>query len=176
MGKLNMNKNKKKKKINKNVIQKSLNLFFYNSTKQNKENEKNENIIPIQKALNINICIPNRREEAKVSLKNSKRKISYKIHKKCNSINENINNKKIRKIKIYDIIPKELKEDKNRFKHEMNKNMKNVLGKENESLSLQSINDSKIMELANKYILDEEKFNKNEIIEILNTKKENSKE
>ena len=184
MGKLNMNQNKNKMKTklskNKNVIQKSLNLFFYNSTKHNKkeENEKNENIITIDRTLNINISIPKSEKiefmkEPKISLKNSKRKMSYNIHKKCNSINGNFNNKKIRKIKIYNNIPpKELNEIKNK-----NENMKEEKGKENESLlSLQSMNDSKILELANKFIVEEEKFNKDEIIEILNTKKENNKD
>jgi hypothetical protein len=187
MSKLNMNKNKmKEKKYNKNVIQKSLNLFFYNSTKHNKKKEKNDNIIPINTTLNKKISVPKSEKieymkETKKSLKNSMRKISYKIiHKKCNSINGNINNKKIRKIKIYNNIPKELNEDKIRNKYEIEKNKKDDLekekGKENESLlSIQSINDSKILELANKFIIEEEKFNKDEIIEILNTKKENNK-
>ena len=178
MGKLNMNINKKKKKSNKNVIQKSLNLFFYNSTKNNK---KNENIIPIDKTLNINISVPKSEKnehmkEAKISLENSKRKMSY--HKKCNSINGNINNKKIRKIAINNNIPKKLNEDKIKNRDEIEKNMKNEVekGKDNESLiSLQSINDSKILELANEYIIEEENFNKNEIIKILNIKKENNK-
>ena len=34
------------------------------------------------------------------------------------------------------------------------------------------MNDSKIMELANKFIGDEDNLNRNEIIEILNSKKE----
>jgi hypothetical protein len=182
--KLNMNQNKNKmkmkKKLNKNVIQKSLNLFFYNSTKHNK-NEKNENIFPINKTLNINISVPKSEKievmkDSKVSLKNSKRKMFYKIiHKKCNSISGNINNKKIKKIKIYNNIPKELNRNKN--ENEIMKNdAEKEKGKENESvLSLQSMNDSKILELANKFIVEEEKFNKDEIIEILNTKKENNK-
>ena len=186
--KLNMNQNKNKmkmkKKLNKNVIQKSLNLFFYNSTKHNK-NEKNENIFPINKTLNINISVPKSEKievmkDSKVSLKNSKRKMFYKIiHKKCNSISGNINNKKIRKIKIYNNIPKELNRNKNEneiMKNDAEKEKGKEKGKENESvLSLQSMNDSKILELANKFIVEEEKFNKDEIIEILNKKKENNK-
>ena len=37
---------------------------------------------------------------------------------------------------------------------------------------MQSLNDSKIMEIANRYITDEENLDKNEIMEILNSKKE----
>ena len=186
MGKLNMNQNKNKMKMNKNknVIQKSLTLFFYNNTKHNNKNEKNENIIPIERTLNINISIPKSEKielmkDSKISLKNSKRKMRYKIiHKKCNSISGNINNKKIRKIKIYNNIPqRELNGAKNKDKNEnMKDDAEKEKGKENESLlSLQSMNDSKILELANKFIIEEEKFNKDEIIEILNTKKENNK-
>ena len=39
-------------------------------------------------------------------------------------------------------------------------------------MSMQSLNDSKIMEIANRYITDEENLDKNEIIEILNSKKD----
>ena len=37
---------------------------------------------------------------------------------------------------------------------------------------MQSLDDSKMMEIANKYITDEENLDKNEILEILNSKKE----
>ena len=37
---------------------------------------------------------------------------------------------------------------------------------------MQSLNDSNIMEIANKYITDEEDLNKDEINDILNSKKE----
>ena len=40
------------------------------------------------------------------------------------------------------------------------------------SMSMQSLNDSKIMEIANRYITDDENLDKNEVIEILNSKKE----
>jgi hypothetical protein len=39
-------------------------------------------------------------------------------------------------------------------------------------ISMQSLNDSKIMEIANRYITDEENLDRNEINEILNSKKE----
>ena len=39
-------------------------------------------------------------------------------------------------------------------------------------MSMQSLDDSKMMEIANKYITDEENLDKNEILEILNSKKE----
>ena len=39
-------------------------------------------------------------------------------------------------------------------------------------MSMQSLNDSKIMEIANRYITDEENLDKNEVIEILNSKKD----
>ena len=39
-------------------------------------------------------------------------------------------------------------------------------------MSMQSLNDSKIMEIANRYITDDENLDKNEVIEILNSKKE----
>ena len=39
-------------------------------------------------------------------------------------------------------------------------------------MSMQSLNDSKIMEIANRYITDEENLDKKEVIEILNSKKE----
>ena len=39
-------------------------------------------------------------------------------------------------------------------------------------MSMQSLNDSKIMEIANRYITDEETLDKNEIIEILKSKNE----
>ena len=52
---------------------------------------------------------------------------------------------------------------------------KEIISSDNEdilSISMQSLNDSKIMEIANRYITDEENLDKNEIMEILNSKKE----
>ena len=44
-------------------------------------------------------------------------------------------------------------------------------GSESLRMSVQSINDTRIMEMADKFIVEEENLDKNEIAEILNSKK-----
>ena len=86
-------------------------------------------------------------------------------------MNKNNNNKKIHNLN-------KLKVSSNVINEQFNKNGKreSISEKESESsrFSVQSMNDSKLMELASKYITDEE-LNREEIIDILNSKKENNK-
>ena len=89
-----------------------------------------------------------------------------KLNNKTNS-----NNSKILKVSSK-VINEQFNKDKIEKKEASNSE------KETESnmrFSVQSMNDSKMMEMANKYIADEE-LNKEEIMEILNSKKENNKE
>ena len=149
---------KSKIKENKNIIQKSLNLFYCNENKT----RETENII----ATNIKNI-------------NNKNSINGKIiiginHRKNNSpISAKNNDKKINEIKKLKISHKVINELFNNKKNINIKNEKNKNEKENENLrfSMQSMNDSKIMEMANNYISDE-KVNRDEIKEILNSKKE----
>ena len=163
-----INKNIIYKKLNNNIIQKSLNLFFRNENKD----DNNEKLFSSKEKINI---IENNKNNA---LKEKKIKIS-KIpnginHKKNNSFNPNKNNNK-RKINnsqklivSHNVINEQFNKDK------LSKKEPNINEKDSDSLrySVQSMNDSKIMELAKNYIEDEE-LNRDEIKEILNCKKEN---
>ena len=90
-------------------------------------------------------------------------------HNKINSTNLNNKNKEEKK-KTYKISSNVVNEQFYREKFmekEINSDDENYL-----TISMQSLNDSNIMELANRYISDEEDLNKNEINDILNSKKE----
>ena len=160
-----MYKNKKyKNKINnnmdKNIIQKSLDLFF--------ENESKNNEIKITSKSSIN----NKKTEG--TNKNSNDIGQLKIEKIQNEINhkKNNNNRKINNNKVLKIT--HINEEFNKVKLE--KKEINNSHRESDSLrfSVQSMNDSKIMEMANK-LIEEDEPNREEIKEILNTKKENNK-
>ena len=152
-------------------------LFFSDNSKS--KNNITEKFIPTDKKMNLpskseiskdNNNITNEKMKEKKSFKG---KIPFQImHKKSNSLNYNINKKiKKKKLKIStNIIEEKFNKIKNGKK--ISRNIEK--GKDNESLrvSVQSMNDSKIMELANKYIKSEESLDKNEIREILNTKKD----
>ena len=168
----------KSKKINKNIIQKSLNLFFSN---------ENANTIE-DKLLSNNYKIDVYENKKNTKKNNDKKSKIGKIpngtnHKKNNSFNpnssknSNINNKtNSNNSKILKVSSKVINEQFNKDKIE--KKEASNSEKETESMirfSVQSMNDSKMMELANKYIADEE-LNREEIMEILNSKKENNKE
>ena len=90
-------------------------------------------------------------------------------HNKINSTNLNNKNKEEKK-KTYKISSNVVNEQFYREKFiekEINSDDENYL-----TISMQSLNDSNIMEIANKYITDEEDLNKDEINDILNSKKE----
>ena len=145
-------KNKKSKIANsKNVIQKGFNLYYSNE----KKTKENGNIIAT-KTKNFNI-LNNKKSKGKISLgKNETKK----------------DEKKIKEIKKLKVIHKVINEQFNKTK---DKGLKKDKNRESDNLrfSLQSMNDSKMMEMANNFIGDEE-LNKNEIKEILNSKKENN--
>ena len=159
-------KNSGNKKINKNIIQKSLNLILGNDNSNNKKMISSNIIFNINEKKNI--------KDNKVKEKEKKiRKIPMGInHKINNSFNSNLMiDKKINNMK-------QLRDSCNEINIQINKKYekKDTFTSETESLSqrfsAQSINDSKIMELANNYITDDN-LNRDEIKEILNSKKEN---
>ena len=172
------NKINKSQKVNKNIIQKSLNLFF-----------SNENVNTIDdKLLSNNYKIDVRENKKNTQKNNDKKSKIGKIpnginHKKYKSFNPNssknpkLNNKtNSNNSKILKVSSKVINEQFNKDKIE--KKEASNSEKETESnmrFSVQSMNDSKMMEMANKYIADEE-LNREEIMEILNSKKENNKE
>ena len=174
------------KKLNKNIIQKSLNLFFKNEN----ENTMNEKIFTNNNVLNINESKKNSTKDKKGKIAkipscinhknknlvtyNSKNNNTIKSNKSNVSNVSNISNKS-KKLKVTsNVINEQFNKDK---KEKKEKKESGHSEKESESLrfSVQSMNDSKMMELANKMIADEN-LNKEEIIEILNSKKENNKE
>ena len=169
--KININKAMMKKNLsknmNKNVIQKSYDLFFCNCKISKNKNEKN--IIPVNKKMNT----PTNKLE-KPEKVNLKKKIPYNHnHKKSNSINSIINNKKNKNnVKItYNVTTEKSIKSKDSDKFEKKEVNRSDKGSESLRMSVQSINDSKIMEMADKFIVDEENLDKNEIAEILNSKK-----
>lgn len=166
--KINMNKAIMKKnlskKMNKNVIQKSYNLFFCNCNTAKNKNERI--VIPVNKKMNVTT------RQEKPEKVNLKRKIPYNYnHKKSNSINS-INNKKLNKnnLKVSDNVNIE-QSIKSKDSDKCEKVIRSDKGSESLRMSVQSINDSKIMEMADKFIVEEENLDKNEIAEILNSKK-----
>ena len=167
LSKNKINKNIIYKKINNNIIQKSLNLFFRNENK----GENNEKLFSSNEKIDI---IENNKNN---DIKEKKIKIS-KIpnginHKKNNSQNpNNINKRKINNSKKLIVSHNVINEQFNKDK--IDKKEPNINEKESDSLrySVQSMNDSKIMEMAKNFIEDEE-LNRDEIKEILNCKKEN---
>ena len=82
---------------------------------------------------------------------------------------KNESNKNDKK-KVYKISPNVVNEQyygNNFIEKEMNNDEEDIL-----SISIQSLNDSKIMEIAKRCIEEEDDLNKNEIKEILNCKKD----
>ena len=170
-----VNQNTINQKYNKNIIQKSLNLFFSNNNKISNKNKSNEKvaIITTKNIFNDNKAIVKNNNIKQKKKKNEK--IPNGLNQsqiKSNSYNNNItNNKKIQSLKQLKVTKNVINEQ---F-HEEKKEKKEIIEKkESESLrlSVQSMNDSKIMELANKVIGDEDNLNRDEINEILNSKKE----
>ena len=87
-----------------------------------------------------------------------------------NSNESNINNKNKEEKRIYKISSNVVNEQyyKDKFiEKEIDSDDENYL-----TISMQSLNDSNIMEIANRYITEEEDLDKNEVNIILNTKKE----
>ena len=144
----------KKQKINSNQ-----NTLTINSKYLNKQKES-------VNGFNLNI---NREKEKK---KNNRTKIPNSNYiKSSNSLESNIIN-----INIDDLKNKNRFLAKNVVDENFIKNMKmkhSVTNTESENLeiSVQSLNDSKIMELAKNYIKQEDNLNHNEINQILNSKK-----
>ena len=86
-----------------------------------------------------------------------------------NELNKNEPNKNDKK-KVYKISSNVVNEQyygNNFIEKEMNNDEEDIL-----SISIQSLNDSKIMEIAKRCIEEEDDLNKNEIKEILNCKKD----
>ena len=151
---------------------------------------------------NIGIGNTNERNEIKISNNiGNKNKIEYTFNHNQLVINSNKHNKKknILKIKSNDkitIINKNINDNSNISNVNKNKEERRVykissnvvneqyykdkfIEKEIDSededyltISMQSLNDSNIMEIANRYITEEEDLDKNEVNEILNIKKE----
>ena len=102
-------------------------------------------------------------------IKNNERLTISNNHNKLNSSNLN-NEKKEEKKRIYKISSNVVNEQyyKQKFQEtEVNSDDENSYL----TISMQSLNDSKIMEIANRYITEDEELDKNEINDILNSKK-----
>ena len=179
-------RNKSLNTMNRNIIQKNYNLFFSGDKDTNKEEKKNirkefnvsNNISkkysfstnhdslsfnPIKTDKNNNSNLEIKKNERLMILKNGN-------HNKINSMNENnfMDEKRDKAYKISShVVDEQFYKDNFSEKELSSSDDENVL-----RMSIQSLNDSKIMEIANRYITDEENLDKNEVIEILNCKKE----
>ena len=180
-------RNKSLNKLNRNIIQKNYNLFFSGGDKDtNKEEKKNirkefnvsNNISkkysfstnhdslsfnPIKTDKNNNSNLEIKKNERLMILKNGN-------HNKINSMNENnfVDEKRDKVYKISShVVDEQFYKDNFSEKELSSSDDEDIL-----RMSIQSLNDSKIMEIANRYITDEENLDKNEVIEILNCKKE----
>ena len=173
-------------KVNKIVIQKNHNLFFNGEDKDieknsfkidgNKNEAKIKNNIPKinfttnHDSISFN-SIKKEKKNYNLKIKNNDRLmfINNQNNNKINSEEDNsIINKKAKTYKISSHVVNEQFYRDNFSEKEINSSDdENIL-----RMSMQSLNDSKIMEIANRYITDEENLDKNEIIEILNSKKD----
>ena len=173
-------------KVNKIVIQKNHNLFFNGEDKEieknsfkidgNKNEAKIKNNIPKinfttnHDSISFN-SIKKEKKNYNLKIKNNDRLmfINNQNNNKINSEEDNsIINKKAKTYKISSHVVNEQFYRDNFSEKEINSSDdENIL-----RMSMQSLNDSKIMEIANRYITDEENLDKNEIIEILNSKKD----
>ena len=181
------NRNKSLTKANRNIIQKNYNLFFsgdnnmYDNIKngQKKIKKKESNNISkknrfttIHDSLSFNPKKTYKNNTHILEIKNNERLMIPKNgnHNKVNSMNENnfMEQKIDRTYKISShVVDEQFYKDNFSEKEINSSDDENVL-----RMSIQSLNDSKIMEIANRYITDEENLDKNEIIEILNSKKD----
>ena len=103
-----------------------------------------------------------------LEMKNNNKLTILNIIRK-NEPNKNESNKNDKK-KVYKISSNVVNEQyygNNFIEKEMNNDEEDIL-----SISIQSLNDSKIMEIAKRCIEEEDDLNKNEIKEILNCKKD----
>ncbi len=181
------NRNKSLTKANRNIIQKNYNLFFSgdnnmydnikNGQKKIKKKESNNiskknSFTTIHDSLSFNPKKTYKNNTHILEIKNNERLMIPKNgnHNKVNSMNENnfMEQKIDRTYKISShVVDEQFYKDNFSEKEINSSDDENVL-----RMSIQSLNDSKIMEIANRYITDEENLDKNEIIEILNSKKD----
>ena len=174
-------------KTNKNIIHKNYNIYFNreendidkNSFKidGNKKEIKNKNNIPKMNLITNHDSlsfksIKNEKKNYNLKIKNNDRLmfINNENHNKINSAvgDSSILDKKTRTYKISShVVNEQFYKEHFEEKEIDSSDDDNVL-----RMSMQSLNDSKIMEIANRYITDEENLDKNEIIEILNCKKD----
>ena len=185
----NINKNTKNKKNN---TERNINIVNVINKKEEMDNDNN---------IYQNLAVKNINERREIKISNEpKQKIDFSLNHEQLSINTKKNNKKTNnfKIKINDKLTflnnnkinssnlnnKGKEEKKKTYKISSNvvneqfyreKFIEKEINSDDENyltISMQSLNDSNIMEIANKYITDEEDLNKNEINDILNSKKE----
>ena len=188
---INRNKSLNRTKRN-NMIQKNYNLYFsgdkndidsqslniMGSKKERKEVKiqnnipKNYNFITNHDSLSFNPIKTEKNNNHILKIKNNERLMiaSNSNHNKVNSMGDDtfIDKKRDRTYKISSHVVNEQFYKDNFAERELSSSDdENIL-----QMSMQSLNDSKIMEIANRYITDEENLDRNEILEILNSKKE----
>ena len=160
INKSSINNNNKNKE---NVIQKGFNLFF--SNENDNKMKSNKNILCSNNNFNID-GNNDKKEKGKIMI--IKKNI---ILKKNNSFNSKLkDNKIIKNLKKLQVSHNVINEQFNKDKYLKDEQINTE--KEKDDFSVQSLDDSKLMELANNYINDED-LNKQVIKEILNSKKEN---
>ena len=155
----------------KNVLSPSPRIILLNQKNKLKFSESTNKLIKRKKQFYQNNINNNNKNivQKKEIPKNIKIKIPTSSHHiKANSLDNNIKDKN-NKIKLF-LLNKVVNEQ---FNKEINNNKKEVSMSESENLelSVQSVNDSKLMELARNYIKQEDNLNRNEIKQILNSKK-----
>ena len=141
--------------IQKNIYARKKNFTFYTHSNQMKKEENKIDIIE---------------EKSNLEWDRINFKIPVDKFKKMNTIgiNTNIdeNNKKMQKYQVNNVVNEQYSKEQSD-----KKDCSNHSESENLRISMQSMNDSKIMQLAKNYIKEEENPNINEINQILNSKK-----
>ena len=161
--------NQQENNNNKNV--KSIGVGNTNKRKEIKiSNEMKNNVdySMIHNQFSFNSIKKTNKKSNILEMKNNNKLTILNIIRK-NEPNKNESNKNDKK-KVYKISPNVVNEQyygNNFIEKEMNNDEEDIL-----SISIQSLNDSKIMEIAKRCIEEEDDLNKNEIKEILNCKKD----
>ena len=152
---------------NKNVLSPTPRIIVLNQKNKLKSSESTTKLITRKKqfyANNINNITNNttKNNVQKKEAKKNKIKIPKNVHHvKANSLDNNKKNILL----VNNVVNEQINKENN------NKKDVTISESDNLEISVQSINDSKIMELARNYIKQEDNLNRNEINQILNSKK-----
>ena len=153
----------------KNILSPTPRIIVLNQKNKLKNSESTTKLITRKKQIypnNINHATKNIVQKKEIPKKSKIKIPKNTYHIKANSLDNNIKENKKNNLLVNNVVNEQ-------YNKENNNNKKDVSISESDNLeiSVQSMNDSKIMELARNYIKQEDNLNRNEINQILNSKK-----